>query len=141
MTVANPYIAKARIHSLKRYLPVSPNLRPGSALSSGVKMPEVEYIPQTPLSDDRSEAMRMMADIQEIRKDLPDLDCGSCGAPTCAAFAEDIVRGEACADECVVFMRHVFHDYIQRHVSQSKETADGQENNKGGGDGDGNGEA
>ncbi|MGN1083225.1 MAG: [Fe-Fe] hydrogenase large subunit C-terminal domain-containing protein [Candidatus Avispirillum sp.] len=142
MTVANPYIAKARIHSLKRYLPVSPNFRPGSGeLSSGVKMPEVEYIPQTPLSDDRSEAMRMMADIQEIRKDLPDLDCGSCGAPTCAAFAEDIVRGEACADECVVFMRHVFHDYIQRHVSQSKETAEGQEDSKGGGDGDGNGEA
>lgn len=29
MTMANPYIAKARIQSLKRYLPVSPNLHPG----------------------------------------------------------------------------------------------------------------
>lgn len=67
--------------------------------------------------------MRMMADIQDIRKDLPDLDCGSCGAPTCAAFAEDIVRGEACADECVVFMRMVFHDYIEKRkdAAQVKE--------------------
>ena len=131
MTVANPYIAKARIHSLRRSLPVSPNYHPSDGeMDGGVVMPDVESIPQTPLSDDRAEAVRMMSDIQEIRKDLPDLDCGSCGAPTCAAFAEDIVRGEASADDCVVFMRHVFHDYIKRHVQQSRiaeeKTADGE---------------
>ena len=131
MTVANPYIAKARIHSLRRYLPVSPNYHPSDGeMDGGVVMPDVESIPQTPRSDDRAEAVRMMSDIQEIRKDLPDLDCGSCGAPTCAAFAEDIVRGEASADDCVVFMRHVFHDYIKRHVQQSRiaeeKTADGE---------------
>ncbi len=120
MTVANPYIAKARIQSLRRYLPVSPNYHPqnNTDVPDEVLMPEVEYIPQTPLSEDRAEAMRMMACIQEIRKDLPDLDCGSCGAPTCAAFAEDIIRGETCADECVVFMRQVFHDYIARHKKE-----------------------
>ena len=74
--------------------------------------------------------MRMMADIQEIRKDLPDLDCGSCGAPTCAAFAEDIVRGETCADECVVFMRQVFHDYIARHQARMAEEAEKRKNER-----------
>lgn len=126
MTVANPYIAKARIQSLRRYLPVAPNFHPadGNVLEE-VLIPEVEYIPQAPLSENRAEAMRMMAYIQEIRKDLPDLDCGSCGAPTCAAFAEDIIRGETCADECVVFMREVFHDYIARHIdAQKKENGD-----------------
>ena len=124
MTVANPYIAKARIQSLKRYLPVSPNLHPGEGdVPEEAVMPPVEYAPASPLSQDRKEAMRMMADIQDIRKDLPDLDCGSCGAPTCAAFAEDIVRGEACTDECVVFMRMVFHDYIEKRkdAAQVKE--------------------
>lgn len=122
MTVANPYIAKARIQSLRRYLPVSPNYHPSNDdVPVDVLMPDVEYIPQTPLSEDRAEAMRMMACIQEIRKDLPDLDCGSCGAPTCAAFAEDIIRGETCADECVVFMRQVFHDYINRHKEVTAE--------------------
>ena len=46
----------------------------------------VEYVPERKLAEDRSEAIRMMSDIQEIRKTLPDIDCGSCGAPTCAAL-------------------------------------------------------
>ena len=121
MSVANPYIAKARIQSLKRYLPVSPNLHPDNCpVPEDMQIPKVEYIPPSPLSDDRREALRKMADIQEIRRDLPDLDCGSCGCPTCAAFAEDIVRGETCADECVVFMRQVFHDCIERRRESSQ---------------------
>ncbi len=120
MTVANPYIAKARIQSLRRYLPVSPNFHPDEGDVPGeVMLPEFEYIPSSPLSPDRKEARRMMAEIQEIRKDLPDLDCGSCGAPSCAAFAEDIIRGETCADECVVFMRKVFHDSLAMRREQS----------------------
>lgn len=120
MTVANPYIAKARIQSLRRYLPVSPNFHPDEGAVPGeVMLPEFEYIPSSPLSSDRKEARRMMAEIQEIRKDLPDLDCGSCGAPSCAAFAEDIIRGETCADECVVFMRKVFHDTLALRREQS----------------------
>ncbi len=131
MTVANPYIAKARIQSLKRYLPVSPNTHEAMGeVPDYVMMPELEYQPTCPLSTNRKEAMRMMADIQEIRKDLPDLDCGSCGAPTCAAFAEDIVRGETCADECVVFMRQVFHDYIARHQARMAEEAEKRKNEK-----------
>ncbi len=116
MTVANPYIARARIQSLRRYLPVSPNLHPSEGDVPGeVLLPGFEYIPTAPLHEDRKEARRMMSEIQELRKDLPDLDCGSCGAPSCAAFAEDIVRGDICADECVVFMRQVFHDYLSAH--------------------------
>ncbi len=133
MTVANPYIARARIQSLRRYLPVSPNLYPqGDSVPDDVLLPGFEYIPTAPLSEDRKEARRMMSEIQEIRKDLPDLDCGSCGAPTCAAFAEDIVRGEICADECVVFMRKVFHDYLAAHPYES--VASKEETDKSGGD-------
>ncbi|MBQ8474866.1 MAG: 4Fe-4S binding protein [Clostridia bacterium] len=129
MTVANPYIAKARIQSLKRYMPVSPNLHiENNEIPDYAEMPELEYLPACPLSNDRIEALHMMADIQEIRKDLPDLDCGSCGSPTCAAFAEDIVRGEACADECVVFMRQVFNDYLTRHRENNLKKIEEEEN-------------
>ena len=115
MTVANPYIAQARLQSLKRYLPVSPNSPvkdeiPESAFAEGT----VQYNPYNLLSDDRLEAMRMMADIENICTELPGLDCGSCGAPTCMAFAEDIVKGETNADECVVNMRMLFHDFLER---------------------------
>ena len=37
--------------------------------------------------------MRMMAQIQRLRQELPGIDCGACGCPTCRAFAEDIVKG------------------------------------------------
>ena len=34
-------------------------------------------------------------------KNFPGLDCGTCGAPTCRALAEDIVRGYASVDDCI----------------------------------------
>ncbi len=120
MTVANPYIAQARLQSLKRYLPVSPN-RPASDWIPDQYFQEktVEYNPYSLLSDDRKTAMRMMSDIESITKELPGLDCGSCGAPTCMAFAEDIVKCETSADECTVIMRQIFHEYLDKRREKS----------------------
>ena len=44
-------------------------------------------------------------DIPKLLKELPGLDCGSCGSPTCRCFAEDVVRGYNTADKCVVKMQ------------------------------------
>ena len=74
----------------------------------------IEYKPYNRLSDDRNEAMRMMAEIESICGCLPGTDCGSCGAPTCMAFAEDIVKGETNADECTVNMRMLFHQFLNK---------------------------
>ena len=63
--------------------------------------------------------MRMMSEIEEITGCLPGLDCGSCGAPKCMAFAEDIVKNETTADECTVIMRELFHEYIQEKKHES----------------------
>ncbi|MBQ7826991.1 MAG: ferredoxin, partial [Clostridia bacterium] len=107
MTVANPYIAKARLQSLKRYLPVSPNwvFDKEEIPTSAVDLTELTYTPAGALSESGATAMQMMAKIQEIRRTLPDIDCGFCGAPTCAAFAEDVVRGEAHPDDCILRLR------------------------------------
>ena len=40
-------------------------------------------------------AIGMLGAIDEAARALPGRDCGSCGAPTCAAFAEDLVVGRA----------------------------------------------
>lgn len=120
MAVANPYIAQARLQSLKRYLPVSPN-RPASEWIPDEYFVEknVEYNPYSLLSDDRKTAMRMMSDIESITEGLPGLDCGSCGAPTCMAFAEDIVKNETNVDECTVIMRQIFHEYLEKKRDES----------------------
>ncbi|MBQ4065447.1 MAG: 4Fe-4S dicluster domain-containing protein [Clostridia bacterium] len=111
MTVANAYIAQARLQSLKRYLPVSPN-RPASDWIPDEYFHEkqVEYNPYSSLSSDRKTAMRMMRDIEELTKKLPGLDCGSCGAPTCMAFAEDVVKGETSIDECTVILKRILRE-------------------------------
>ncbi|MBQ7600146.1 MAG: 4Fe-4S binding protein [Clostridia bacterium] len=120
MTVANAYIAQARLQALKRYLPVSPN-RPASEWIPDEFFNEnvLEYRPYNPLSDDYKTARRMMKDIQSITENLPKLDCGSCGAPTCMAFAEDIVKGETTADECTVIMRRLFHEQLAKYKENS----------------------
>lgn len=126
MTVTNPYIAKARLKTLRRYLPVAPN-----QTFTGDKIPDeamaasaLDYIPERKLSEDRAEAMQMMADIQSIRESLPGIDCGSCGAPTCAAFAEDIVRGDACVDDCTVIMRMLFHESLEQRKGRTEKSDD-----------------
>jgi len=120
MAVANPYIAQARLQTLKRYLPVSPN-RPASEWIPDEFFNEntVEYSPYNLLSDDRKTARRMMSEIESIAESLPGIDCGSCGAPTCMAFAEDIVKGETTADECTVILKMLFHDQLEKYKDKS----------------------
>ncbi len=106
MTIQNPFIAKARLQSLRRYLPVSQNFIPKGAEDE--LPPELlfndlpVYRPISRLSDSMSESMRMMSEIQKLKEELPGIDCGSCGAPSCRAFAEDVVKCEACLEDCLI---------------------------------------
>lgn len=106
LTMQNPFIAKARMQTLRRYLPVSCNSPTKEELDY---IPDFylfedipEYQPISRLSDSIAESMRMMTDIQKIKNSLPGIDCGSCGAPTCRAFAEDIVTKQVCIENCPI---------------------------------------
>jgi len=52
------------------------------------------------LDPDMAEAMRKLSLIESEIRSLPGRDCGSCGAPSCAAFAEDVVLGRAAQSDC-----------------------------------------
>ena len=109
LTIQNPFIAKARLQSLRRYLPVSQNFiskEQEKSLPDGIKFDEFPvYKPISRLSDSMTESMRMMAEIQQIKAELPGIDCGSCGAPNCRAFAEDIVKKETTLENCLIRLR------------------------------------
>ncbi len=47
------------------------------------------------LDADMAVAIRKLAQLDAETAALPGKDCGVCGAPTCAALAEDIVMGRA----------------------------------------------
>ena len=107
MTVANPYIAQARLQNLRRYMPVSQNRAPKEddgchVPSEYIDLQEFDYRPLGQLDDNIGVSIRMMGQIQKIREELPGLDCGSCGAPTCRALAEDVVKGQASVEDCII---------------------------------------
>ena len=106
LTMQNPFIAKARLQTLRRYLPVSQNILSKEELAY---IPEAylfdelpEYEPMARLSDNIAESMRMMADIQKLKATLPGIDCGACGSPSCRAFAEDVVKKNLCLEDCPI---------------------------------------
>jgi len=48
-----------------------------------------------------AEAIVLLSKIDTVMGSLPGKDCGMCGAPDCAALAEDIVLGRATVSDCV----------------------------------------
>ena len=64
-----------------------------------------EHIPVDKLDSDMTKAFVKMEKLGEIRDSLPGIDCGACGAPTCQALAEDIVRESATITDCVFKLR------------------------------------
>ena len=106
LTVENPYVAQARIQNLRKYMPVSLNHLDEKDLDMMMWEKELEFDAKSfRLSDDIVEAMDMMDKMEKICAGLPGLDCGSCGAPTCRAMAEDIVKGNAKETDCIFKLR------------------------------------
>ena len=52
------------------------------------------------LDSNMGRAIERLGRLQALARALPGKDCGTCGAPTCAALAEDVVMGRATADLC-----------------------------------------
>lgn len=62
-------------------------------------------LPMHGLDPDPSKAIEKLAKRAQILKQLPGIDCGICGAPSCKALADDIVRGEASIVYCIFKLR------------------------------------
>ena len=107
LNVENPFIAKARLRSMRKYLPVSGNhISEAEALSGDIFYDsEIGNNTADMLSEDRMVAISKMAQIECIYRELPHLDCGSCGAPNCHALAEDIVKNDAKQSDCLIQLR------------------------------------
>jgi Na+-translocating ferredoxin:NAD+ oxidoreductase RNF subunit RnfB len=117
LAVENPVIARARIRQAE--------LRGTRSLAASKTVPdealrwtlEIEPRPVFVLDRDIGVAMKMMKRSEEIRSALPGLDCGSCGAPTCQALADDIVLGRASDTDCIFRLRDTVRALAQRLLS------------------------
>ena len=70
-------------------------------VSKEMEIPELKPRSIYKLSNDYSEAFKMAERMKKIEKALPGVNCAACGAPSCSALAEDIVRGDAKMDTCI----------------------------------------
>ena len=103
MAVANPHVARTVIKALSRE----------NRVDSPVQTPlfplfwdkELQPKPVMVLHRDMKRALEMAEGMEILTADLPGLDCGACGAPDCAALAEDIVKGQAHLEDCLIKLR------------------------------------
>ncbi|MGB3366704.1 MAG: [Fe-Fe] hydrogenase large subunit C-terminal domain-containing protein [Acidaminobacteraceae bacterium] len=103
LNVENPFIAKSRIRKLAdkyRKRVITDHDKYDKEILEWDQ--EIKAISVLKLDDDFKKALEKMAKIEEIHQQLPLIDCGACGAPTCRALAEDIIIGKAKFDDCVV---------------------------------------
>lgn len=118
LNVENPYIARAKIKKLTGITPMTRSSKDFFEGTCGIDpawTDEVVYEPVFRLGTSMIESMVNMAKVEEILNSLPQLDCGSCGAPTCRALAEDIVRGtnDASKDKCIYLMRGKYYKMLK----------------------------
>jgi iron only hydrogenase large subunit-like protein len=109
LQVENPYIAKTKLKLLRKYMPIAGSHLDGKTPENAYWTNEVEFIPVFRLGATPKESMEMMQKIDELAEALPGLDCGSCGAPSCRALAEDIIRGVANERDCIHLLKRYLH--------------------------------
>jgi iron only hydrogenase large subunit-like protein len=126
LVVENPSLARSRVRALEEIRGIEEVRRlngKGPTVSGwGSAREPTEHLldlswtgdifsrPVYRLDEDYETARTMLEDMEGIVASLPGLDCGSCGAPSCRALAEDIVRGTAAKTDCIFILRERLRD-------------------------------
>ncbi|MBR6786513.1 MAG: 4Fe-4S binding protein [Clostridia bacterium] len=123
----NNYVAKNNIRKLVSAIKAKENINPVESVPVSVmnKYPlymdaPIEPNPVMKLDDDIQVAMQKMERMNQLIDELPGYDCGSCGSPTCRAFAEDIVRGYFTETACIHKLRKQLKVMAQQMVDLAK---------------------
>jgi iron only hydrogenase large subunit-like protein len=109
LTVENPYIARGRVLRMVERFGTEPcqdreKIRDLYQKHFFSLVGTIAPSPSQPLGEDIARGIKKMQRRHQLYEMLPKIDCGACGAPTCMTFAEDVVRGDSEADECVFLM-------------------------------------
>ena len=121
LAVENPFVARARIQRMGQGLEQDKSRNTVDKCNLTSKTLDWQTTPEKGsilrLDADRGAAMKKLLDIENLYKTLPGIDCGSCGAPSCRALAEDIILGMADESDCVFKLRErmgtLFHEMAE----------------------------
>ncbi len=122
LTVENPFISRNRMGKIKKYVEDEGVTRSIPITDRDIKLKwdmPLEAKKLEKLDDNMMKALEKMESIEEIFASLPHIDCGSCGAPTCHAFAEDVVRGYARVEDCIFMLREQVRSMAEQMMNLS----------------------
>ncbi len=123
LTVENSFVATNRMSKIKKYINLKGKMRSLDLVDSTISLDwdyNLKNKQMLKLDNDMSKALQKMESLEEIFDTLPKIDCGSCGAPTCRALAEDIVQGNANIEDCIFMLREKVRLMAQDMVSLSE---------------------
>lgn len=119
LTVENSFVARNHLmkvlnYTMKQVKKNNSDVTTGSNLTWSK---EVISKPVMTLDRDMSKAIQKMETLEKIYEQLPQIDCGSCGAPNCRALAEDIVRNNAHIEDCIFMLRKKVREMAEDMVA------------------------
>lgn len=120
LTVENVFVAKSK---LKTFIDLAKENKKGVEEGDSEEYKgllwtgNVTYKPVLKLDEDMGKAILKLGQLETICEGLPGLDCGACGAPSCRALAEDIVRGIANETDCIFKLREKIRELTARMIS------------------------
>lgn len=123
LTVQNPYVARVRVIRLTQSLGDDPVIDREEVLQryqagDYLMKLRIEARPPIPLDTDISRAITKMKESERIGSNLLGIDCGACGAPSCKAFAEDVVLGKAEEGQCVFVRQREIESLVKELASR-----------------------
>lgn len=135
LTVENNFVARVKLRRLSENMGFESNVNPEDILAQYKKgyfnlNEKIEPKPSLKLDDDIARAIQKMELLEKTVKDLPGLDCGSCGCPTCRSLAEDIVKGWATEADCVFKLRDKVKHLAAEMFDLSQKLPPTMDNNK-----------
>ncbi len=130
LTVVDPFVAKNYLKKIMENSPKKTENQRHSELYNDINKLWEEDINPRPvfsLDEDMVVALEMMEEISELYDQLPQIDCGSCGSPTCSSFAEDVVKGMAKVEDCVFMLRRRIKELSQVMMELTQKVAPTQD--------------
>ena len=125
LAVENPYLAKIKVAKQVQWLGRERKIsdeevdRLREYLSCDVQLRSHSL---KPLGRDAVDAIKKIKERESLVEGLPRIDCGACGAPTCRAFADDVIQGRAEILDCVFKLQDKVVESSQYALSWARRT-------------------
>jgi len=112
----NPFVARVRMGNLVRHHRSREKWEYPRELDYYRLKTPIPARPALTLASDPRVALARLEEAERICAELPGLDCGSCGSPSCRALAEDIVQGYARRSYCIFELRERLQQLAEEMV-------------------------